>query len=283
MSEAAAQSAGGHPAKKTGLDGNNPTSKGDHPACQLIRTSGLGGNIQPINDRESLFTNRARQDDINALTNLQNGSTLPSDQSHVTLALRVFQWFRNPMIRGEGFAVGNQKNNGDFSSPGAAAFFSQGGIDPNGATAGPGAFNYLGSVEDVYRLHWQAAEQLHWSYGTGDKFSITNMPTKYFPDGGGLNMDLGGTSDLVHGNNGTPDHTAILRLARAILLPPRQNVKCSAEMSPLPDGGNASLAGTVVAGNGRNMLSLKDNLNAKDGIWKVIQFTFDGLFARDVQ
>jgi hypothetical protein len=248
----------------------------------LIRTSGLGGNIQPVNQQQSLFTNAARQDDINALTNLQNGSTLPSDQSHVTLALRVFTWFRNPQIRATGFASGSTKQNGDFSQAGAAAFFSQGGADPNGATAGPGAFNYPGSIEDVYRLYWQAEEQLHWSYGTGEKFSITNMPTKYFPDGGGLWGDLGGSSDLIHFNNGTPDHTAILRLARAILLPPRQNVRCQAQITPLPDGGQGTAWGMVVA-NGRNMLSLKDNLNATDGINKVIQFTFDGLFARDVQ
>ncbi len=249
----------------------------------LIRTAGLGGNTQQVNQRTSLFTNAARQDDINALTNLQNGSTLPSDQSHVTLALRVFVWFRNPQIRATGFANGAIKNNGDFSQSGAAAFFSQGGVDPNGATAGPGAFNYPGSTEDVYRLYWQAEEQLHWSYGTGDKFSITNMPTKYFPDGGGLWGDLGGSSDLIHFDNGTPDHTAILRLARAILLPPRQNVKCVAEINPLPDGGNGQIAGTTVTGNGRNMLSLQSNLNAADGVNKVIQFTFDGLFARDVQ
>jgi hypothetical protein len=244
----------------------------------LIRTAGLGGTSPRVNDRESLFTNRTRGDDINAVTNLQNGSTLPSDQSHVTLALRVFCWFRNPMIRGEGAMVGNQKNNGDFSSPGAAAFFALGPAPP----AGPGAGNFIGSIEDVYRLHWQAEEQLHWSYGTGEKFSIINMPTKYFPDGGGLSGDLGGSSDLIHFNNGTPDHTAILRLARAILLPPRQNVKCVAEISALPDGGNGALAGTTTAA-GRNMLSLRDNLNAADGIQKVIQFTFDGLFARDVQ
>jgi len=249
----------------------------------LIRTSGLGGNIQPINQQQKLFTNSARQDDINALTNLQNGSTLPSDQSHVTLALRVFTWFRNPQIRATGFANGSVKQNGDFSQAGAAAFFSQGGVDPNGATAGPGAGNYPGSTEDVYRLYWQAEEQLHWSYGTGEKFSITNMPTKYFPDGGGLWGDLGGSSDLIHFNNGTPDHTAILRLARAILLPPRQNVACTAQISPLPDGGRGTEWGMVTAINGRNMLDLKSNLNATDGINKVIQFTFDGLFARDVQ
>jgi len=249
----------------------------------LIRTSGLGGNITPVNQQQKLFSNQARQDDINALTNLQNGSTLPSDQSHVTLALRVFTWFRNPQIRASGFANGSVKNNGDFSQAGAAAFFSQGGSDTNGAVAGPGAFNYPGSTEDVYRLYWQAEEQLHWSYGTGEKFSITNMPTKYFPDGGGLWGDLGGSSDLIHFNNGTPDHTAILRLARAILLPPRQNVACTANISPLPDGGNGTSWGMTVTGNGRNMLSLVANLNATDGINKVIQFTFDGLFARDVQ
>jgi hypothetical protein len=249
----------------------------------LIRTSGLGGNIQPVNATQKLFTNQARQDDINALTNLQNGSTLPSDQSHVTLALRVFTWFRNPQIRAAGFANGNIKQNGDFSQAGAAAFFSTGAaLDPNGPIAGPGSGNYPGSVEDVYRLHWQAEEQLHWSYGTGEKFSITNMPTKYFPDGAGLHGDMGGTSDLIHWNNGDPSHTAILRLARAILLPPRQNVACTAQMLPLPDGGAGATWGILGAARG-NMLSLVDNLNARDGINKVIQFTFDGLFARDVQ
>lgn len=240
----------------------------------LIRTSGLGGTIPVINDREKLFTNRARQDDITALTNLDNGSTLPSDQSHVTLALRVFTWFRNPMVRGLADAAGVLANNGDFSQAGVTAFFG---------TGGAGAGNAIGTVEDVYRLHWQSLEQLHWSFGTGEKFSITNMPTKYFPDGGGLSGDMGGTSDLIHWNNGTPEHTAILRLARAILLPPRQNVLCTANISRLPDGGNAAVAGTTVAANGRDMLSLRDNLNARDGINKVIQFTFDGLFARDVQ
>ena len=63
----------------------------------LIRTSGFDQNVQ-VTDREQLFTNRARGSDITAVTNLQNGSTLPSDQSHVTLALRVFIWFRNPFI-----------------------------------------------------------------------------------------------------------------------------------------------------------------------------------------
>lgn len=237
----------------------------------LVRTAGLGGTT--ISDRETLFSNRQRADDISAVTNLENGSTLPSDQSHVTLALRVFTWFRNPMVRGTADGQGVLSANGDFSQQGVVDFFG---------TGGPGNGNAVGNVEDVYRLHYQSEEQLHWSFGTGEKFSITNMPTKYFPDGGGLSGDNGGTSDLIHWQNGDPSHTAILRLARAVLLPPRQNVRCIANISKLPDGGNGATVVSTTT-NGRNMLSLTDNLNAKDGINKVIQFTFDGLFARDVQ
>ncbi len=237
----------------------------------LIRTAGLGG-VQ-VSDREALFTNRARADDITAVTNLENGSTLPSDQSHVTLALRVFTWFRPSTIRGTVDGDGTLSANGDFSAAGIPAFFG---------TGGPGFGNALGDYHDVYRLHYQAMEQIHWSFGTGEKFSITNIATKYFPDGGGLSGTAGGVSDIIHFQNGTPDHTAILRLARAVLLPPRQNVKCTATASQLPDGGNGPLAGTTTT-TGRNMLSVTSNLNAKDGISKVIQFTFDGLFARDVQ
>lgn len=237
----------------------------------LIRTAGIGGTSPRIADREKLFTNRQRSDDLAAVTNLDNGSTLPSDQSHVTLALRCMVHFRNPMVRSvTNGAVPGTNANGDFSLAGAVAFF------------GAASHDSIGNIEDVYRLYWQSMEQLHWSFGTGQKNSIENMPTKYFPDGGGLHGDLGGTSDLIHFVNGSPTHESILRLARAVLLPPRQNVLCSATIHALPDGGNAVALGTV-APSGRNMLSLRDNLNAEDGIQKVIQWTFDGLFARDVQ
>lgn len=240
----------------------------------FIRTSGIDQNVQ-VTEREQLFSNRLRGADITAVTNLQNGSTLPSDQSHVTLALRAFVWFRAPVVGDPTDSGGGVVTaNGDFTPTGVVNFFG---------TGGRGVGNAVGSVQDVYRLYYQSMEQLHWSFGTGEKLSITNMATKYFPDGGGLSGDNGGTSDLIHWQNGTPDHTAILRLARAILLPPRQNVLCTATISALPDGGNASVAQTTNPNTGRNMLSLTSNLNALDGINKVIQFTFDGLFARDVQ
>jgi hypothetical protein len=228
-----------------------------------------------IQDRNVLFSNQQRLGALEALTNLSNGSTLPSDQSHVTLALRVTTWFRAPIRRSAVDQGGGVvTSNGDFSNAGVVSFFG---------TNGPGAGNAPGNYQDVYRLHYQAMEQLHWSYGTGEKFSITNMPTSYFPEGGGLSGDAGGVSDLIHFQNGSPTQTAILRLARAVLLPPRQNVKCEAQISALPGSVFAANPGTTDTTTGRNYLSLRDNLNAMDGVCKVIQFVFDGLFARDVQ
>lgn len=62
--------------------------------------------------------------------------------------------------------------------------------------------------------------------------------------------------------------------ARAVLIPPRQNILCQAKIFALPDGGQATVFGTTQGS--RNMLSLKDNLNAVDAVQKVITFTFDG-------
>jgi hypothetical protein len=249
----------------------------------LIRTSGLF--VSNIQDRTDLFTIAGKSD---GETNLKQGSVLPSDQSMVVLALRVFLWFRNPIQRGPlvtefvdpntGASVPLQvpypQANGDFQYGGLGSTLNQAqALITNG--------NAPGDIHDVYRLYWQAEEQLLWSFGAGDKFSMTSMPSAYFPYGGGLFGDIGGATDLIYFDNGTPDHTGILRLARAILIPPRQNIKCQVQIVQLPDGGNAA---TFFATQGaRNMLSLKDNLNVADLVNKVVGFTFDGLFSRDVQ
>jgi hypothetical protein len=232
----------------------------------LVRTGGLAaGNLA---DTTSLFTSNGNRSE--ATTNLINGSTLPSDQSHVVLALRCFTYCRNPILRVAGAGVGEVAGNGDY---GTLAPFLVGGTSIGNAP---------GTVQDVYRLHWQTEEQLHWSFGTGLKNSIDNLPTFYFPAGGGLSGDMGGTTDLIHWQNGGWEgHMGILRLARAVLIPPRQNILCSAKIFALPDNGNAL---TFLTQQGtRNMLSLRDNLNAPDAIQKVILFMFDGLFSRDVQ
>lgn len=238
----------------------------------LIRTSGMyAGNVQ---DSTDLFTMAGRGD---GLTNQQNGSTLPSDQSMVVLALRVFLWFRRPYDRPSDNPMTSNHANGDFMNRslfGATALSLQAG-------------SVMAFAPDEYRLYWQASEQILWSFGTGQKFSISSMPSTYFPYGGGLHgtdpwIDKSPDESLtITWNNGMPSNQGILRLARAVLIPPRQNVMCNAQIERLPDGGNLATFGG--SQGTRNMLSCRDNLNTVDLMSKVVSFTFDGLFSRDVQ
>jgi len=231
----------------------------------LVRTAGLTAGT--VSDRNDLFVqaNNAKTD---GETNLKNGNTLPSDQSMIILALRVFLWFRNSILRGAYTAPDSPDANGDV------------GVFPN-AAGDAGVGNALGNKEDVYRLYWQAAEQLFWTFGAGSKPSIESMPSVYFPYGGGIVGDIGNASDFVNLYNGDATHQAILKLARAILLVPRQAITCQAAIQALSANGQATTFETTQ--DSRNMLSLTSNLNAIDGIQKVISFSFDGLLSRDVQ
>lgn len=232
----------------------------------LVRTSGyFAGNVA---DRTDLFTQSGRGE---AFTNLKNGSVLPSDQSMVILALRVLLWFRRSHARSAAALTTSIGLNGDFFI--AAGFDAAAVVLLNGSG--------VGDTRDVHRLYWQASEQLLWNFGAGEKLSLKSMPSSYFPYGGGLSGDIGGQTDLIHWNNGTPDHTGILRIGRAILLPPRQEISCSAQIFAMNAGNNAAVFGSTQGA--RSMLSLVDNLNACDLINKVVSFTFDGLFSRDVQ
>jgi hypothetical protein len=231
----------------------------------ILRTAGTAPGT--VTDKTTLFTgNGARTEDR---TNLQNGSTLPADQSHVVLALRVAYWYRNPILRLAGGGAGEVAQTGDYSS--VAPFLA----------GGPFVGSCPAEVSDIYRLAWQTTEQLHWDFGTGLKNSIFNMPTSYFPAGGGVWGILGNQTDIAHFQNGLASHEGILRLARAILLPPRQNIICTGTIHAMPPSANDAAFGT--SQGPRNMLSLKDNLNAVDLAYKTISFTFDGLFSRDVQ
>lgn len=233
----------------------------------LIRTSGyFPGTVQ---DRTTLFSQAGKG---SGETNLVQGSVLPSDQSMVVLALRCFLWFRNPVARSALTLTTSIGDNGDF--------FITGAQEGNAVALLNGSVP--GDTRDVHRLYFQASEQLLWTFGAGDKPSLSSMPSSYFPWGGGLHGDLGGATDLIHWDNGMPDHAGILRLARAILIPPRQNIRCEAEISRYADGGNGAVPFGVNQG-ARNMLNLTDNLNAVDLVNKIIAFCFDGLFSRDVQ
>jgi len=229
----------------------------------VIRTAGLArGTLQAQTD---LFLQTGRDE---GLSNLKNGSQLPNDSSMIILAVRVNCWFRASVLRGA--LTGNSPaTNGDIAS------------FPNTAgTVGEG--NAIGNYLDVYRLHWQTAEGLFWTVGSGEKDSLRSMPSMYFSYGGGLSGDVGGATDLIHFNLGEPSHTSILRLARAVTIVPRQLIKVSVNSVQYPDGGNAAVF-TSTTVTGRNMLSPVDNLNAVDAIYKSVSCTIDGLVSRDVQ
>jgi hypothetical protein len=240
----------------------------------LVRASGYAQPNPIVQDRMKLFATPGGNE---AMTNLSTGSVLPSDQSMVILVLRVFLWFRNSIVRGGLNTLADGVTtilnaNGDYALPGAAA-------SPAFAAALNG--QAIGDIRDVHRLYWGAAEQILWSFGAGDKFSVQSMPSHWMPAGGGLHGDIGTSTDLLLWNNGVPSTESILRLGRAILLPPRQNIKAESSMQALDDRGNGGLF-QATQGT-RNMLSLRDNLNAVDLINKVITLTFEGIYSRDVQ
>lgn len=234
----------------------------------LIRTSGAyAGELQ---DRTELFVRAGKPD---GESNLKQGSVLPSDQSMVILVLRCLLHFRAPVNRsGEtlDYSADPTGHNGDWWIN--AANMAQATQLMAGSVPG----NY----HDVDRLYKQASEQLLWDFGCGEKVSIRSMPSSYFPWGAGLVGELGGVSDLIHYNNGDASHEAMLRLGRAVGLVPRQNVTCTANIARLP-GINSGVFGMTQGA--RDMLNLRDNLNAVDLVQKTIAFCFDGLFSRDVQ
>ena len=129
-------------------------------AARKVQRSGLRLS-KPITSTSAQPCHSAGEDMIHAIGKLMdatciNGATLPSDQSHVVLALRVFTWFRNSIHRVSMTPSPEVVTNGDFESYGPWA-------DADGECVG----NAQGDVQDVYRLNWQVEEQLHWSFGTG--------------------------------------------------------------------------------------------------------------------
>lgn len=106
--------------------------------------------------------------------------------------------------------------------------------------------------------------QLYFTLTLGDKPQFV-APCWYFPAGGGTYGDIGtGTAPIL--NNGYPSQSAIMKLARPIILPVRQNFNVNAEFF---------VVGTTDA---RTLL----NSGATDD-QKVILHMIDGLQTRDVQ
>lgn len=111
--------------------------------------------------------------------------------------------------------------------------------------------NYLGT-----------ASQLYWTMIVGNK-PMFQAPAWYFPSGGGV---WGFDSAASVLNLGTPEQASILKLAKPIVVPVRQNFAARADWFNV---------GTISALDGINSGATDDQ--------KVIQFMIDGLQTRDVQ
>jgi hypothetical protein len=113
------------------------------------------------------------------------------------------------------------------------------------------------------RLNYQGIlSQLYFTLTLGDKPQFI-APCWYFPAGGGI-YGLDATTAVF--NNGYPSQAAIMKLARPIIVPVRQNFNVNAEFFAV---------GTTVALNTLNSGATDDQ--------KVILFMIDGLQTRDVQ
>ena len=112
-------------------------------------------------------------------------------------------------------------------------------------------------------LYLQTVSQLFWTFQLGDKPQFT-APCWYKPAGGGIWGQAGDTGSFF--NNGWPSQTAILKLARPIIIPVRQNISVLAEFFAL---------GTT------NVLDILNNAATDDQL--NITYMIDGLQTRDVQ
>lgn len=111
-------------------------------------------------------------------------------------------------------------------------------------------------------FYQQVTSQLYFTYQLGDKAQFV-APCWYFPAGGGV---WGFDSTGAVFNHGEPTQEAILKLARPIVIPVRQNIAVIAQFFPV---------GTTDV---RDLLN-----NAATDDQMVIMFMIDGLQTRDVE
>lgn len=111
-------------------------------------------------------------------------------------------------------------------------------------------------------LYLQVASQLYFTLTLGDKPQFS-APAWYFPAGGGV-YGFDAASSVL--NNGYPSQQSILKLARPIIIPVRQNI---------------AVAATFFAVGTTNVLDLINSAATDDQM--VLIFMVDGLQTRDAQ
>jgi hypothetical protein len=117
---------------------------------------------------------------------------------------------------------------------------------------------------DIRPLYQQVTSQLYFTLNLGDKPQF-QAPIWYVPAGGGVfGFDTGGPGVF---NLGWPSQDAILKLARPIVVPVRQNFNVNMEFFAV---GTTDVLSTLINAGATNNQ-------------KVIMFMIDGLQTRDVQ
>lgn len=115
---------------------------------------------------------------------------------------------------------------------------------------------------DARQLYQQVTSQLYFTFQLGDKPQFT-APCWYHPAGGGV---FGFDANTAVFNHGMPTQEAILKLARPIIIPVRQNIQVNAQFFPV---------GTTDVRDLLNSAATDDQM--------VIMYMIDGLRTRDVQ
>ncbi len=233
-----------------------------------LRNTNLGvfGAVQ---SRSQLFV---RQGADIAVSNLTTGGFFPSDQTFITLAVRVWTYFR-------------------FNAEAPVTVDAQVGAVPVGSIAGA----FPDRVLRVHKLYHQCENQYFWQLVAGDKPQLTTF-TAYTPFAGGLDGFFA-DSRLPRANNGVPTSSALMRLARPVLIPPRQGFQCVAIASPIGQTTGASVIeqlNGLVPNNSPNALITGSgsttgtatgtglSVPGIDNIEKDIKYLIDGIHSRDV-
>jgi hypothetical protein len=234
-----------------------------------LRTTNLGA-FGAIQARSQLFLRTGA--DL-AISNLTTGGFFPSDQTFVTLAVRVWTYFRANL-------------EAEFS------VLSDDAVVKAPIAVRPQSVADL--VMRVHKLYHQSENQLFWQLQAGDKPQLTTF-TAYTPFAGGLDGFFA-DSRLPRANNGTPTSSALMRLARPVLIPPRQGFQVIAQASAIGQTVGASLTeqlNGLVANNTANSfitgappVGIGDgtgiSVPGRDQIEKDIKYLIDGIHSRDV-
>jgi hypothetical protein len=114
-------------------------------------------------------------------------------------------------------------------------------------------------------FYQQVSSQLFFTFQLGDKPQFV-AGAWYHPAGGGIWGSGGGVLADMNWNNGHPSQEAILKLARPIVIPVRQNISVDAQFFS---------TGTT------SVLTLLNAPADDDEI--IVQYHIDGLQTRDVQ